>query len=81
MDVLGHSPRAICSPHETTGEEGDDEKASVDSLIDRTCETELVAEPVDVEEGSRQLMEQKNRAVEVNEWSLPTLSVSEYTRA
>jgi len=65
-DVVG----AVKAPHDAAAEKGAGQDGAVDGLVDGAGEVELVAEPVDVEEGRGELIEQEDWAVEVEEGSL-----------
>lgn len=65
------------APDQTTGEEGDEEGDAIVELHAGSGHVELVAEPVDIEEGGRELVEDEGRGVEVEEGSLLTVRVSD----
>lgn len=58
------------APDQAAAEEGDEEGDAVVQLDAGARHVELVAEPVDVEEGGRELVEDEGRGVEVEEGSL-----------
>lgn len=60
----------VDAPDETAAEEGAHEKRAVDGLIDATRQVQFVAEPVDVEERTAELVKQEDWGREVDEWTL-----------
>ena len=74
---------AVDAPDQAAAEECDDEEDAVDGLVDGAGEFELVAEPVDVEEGAAQLVEEEDGGGEVDEGALyPSASAcGKYTAA
>lgn len=65
------------APDKAAAKEGDEEGNAVVELQTGARHVELVAEPVDVEEGSRELVKNERRGVEVEEGSLFTGRVSD----
>ena len=70
VEVLRAFVGGVRAPADAAEEEGEREQGAVDGLVDGAGEVELVAEPVDVEEGGAELVEEEDGAVEVDEWSL-----------
>ena len=76
VEVLCALVGGVRAPADAAEEERESEQGAVDGLIDGTSEVKLIAEPVDVEEGRAELVEEEDGAVEVDEWTLLTLTVS-----
>lgn len=70
VDVIEDQVAAVVAPDNATAEEGCGQECAVDSLVDGTSEVELVAEPVDVQEWARKLVQKEDRCVVVEEWAL-----------
>lgn len=73
-DVAEDFNRLICTPEQAAGHECQEQEDAVDELEGRAGERELVAEPVDIQEGRRKLVKDKGRGVEVDEGSLDPVS-------
>ena len=58
------------APYETGEEEGGDEDDAVEPLVVCAGQVQLVEEPVDVEEGGRELVEDEDGAVVVDKGAL-----------
>ena len=69
-EVLVDAQRLVRTPEETATEEGDEQEDAVDELGERASHVEFVEEPVEVEEGRRELVEDKRGGVEVDERAL-----------
>lgn len=74
VDIVEDQVAAVIAPDNATAEEGRGEECAVDSLVDGACEVELVAEPVDVQERARKLVQKEHRGVVVEEWALCLVS-------
>jgi hypothetical protein len=70
VDIVEDQVAAVVAPDDAAAEEGRSEECAVDSLVDGTREVELVAEPVNVEERARKLVQKEHRGVVVEEWAL-----------
>lgn len=70
VDVLEDVDGGDVAPDDAAGEEGEGQEGAVDGLVDAAGELELVAEPVDVEKGRGELVEEEDWCVEVDEGSL-----------
>ena len=70
VDILGHLVGLVGSPDETAAEEGKNESKSVVELPLGAGQTELVKEPVDVEEDRRKLPKNEGGAVVVDKGTL-----------
>lgn len=60
----------VGSPDQTAGEEGEEEEHAVVPLDGRACEVEFVAEPMDVEEGGGEFVEEESGGVVIEEGAL-----------
>lgn len=60
----------VKTPDDPAAEESAGKECTVDGLVDGASEVELVAEPMDVEEGTAKLVKQEDRTVVVNKRSL-----------
>ena len=60
----------VDAPDDAAAEEGAGEEGAVDGLVDGSGETELVAEPVNIEEGTAEFVEEEYRGGEVDERAL-----------
>ena len=69
-DVLGDADGLIGAPEQATAEEAGEEKHAIVPLRSGAGHVQLIEEPVKVEEGRGELVENKRRAVEVDKWSL-----------
>lgn len=69
-DVLVDAHGLVRAPEEAAGEEGEEEQDAVVPLCARARHVQLVEEPVDVEEGGGELVEDEGRAVEIDKGSL-----------
>lgn len=69
-DVLGDADRLIRAPEQATAEEAREEKHAIVPLRSGAGHVQLIEEPVKVEEGRGELVEDKGRAVEVDKRSL-----------
>ena len=69
-DVAKDADGLVCAPEEAAGHECKEQEDTVDKLEGGAGERELVAEPVDVEEGRGELVEDERWCVEVHEGSL-----------
>jgi len=69
-DVLVHADGLVGAPDEAAGEEDEEEEEAVVELEAGAGEVELVEEPVDVEEGGGELVEDEGWGVEVDEGAL-----------
>jgi len=70
VDIVEDQVAAVVAPDNATAEEGRGEECAVDSLVDGAREVELVAEPVNVEERARKLVQKEHRGVVVEERAL-----------
>lgn len=70
-DVLVDADGLVGAPDETAAEEGDEQEDAVVELGARARHVDLVEEPVEVEEGRGQLVEDEGWTVVVDERSLP----------
>lgn len=70
VDILEDQDAAVVAPDETAAEESRGKESTIDSLVDRAGEVELVAEPVNVQEGAGKLVQEEHRCVVVEEWTL-----------
>ena len=75
-DVGEDTGGVVDAPEEAGGEEGGDEEDAVVELEGGAGEAELVEEPVDVEEGGGELVEDEGRGVEVEDRPLEGVGVS-----
>ena len=73
-DVAEDLDRLVGAPEEAAGHECQEQEDAVDELQCGAREGELVAEPVDVEEGRGELVEDKGWRVEVYEGALGYVS-------
>ncbi len=71
-DVLIDADGLVGAPDEAAGEEGDEQEDAVVELGARAGHVDLVEEPVEVEEGRGELVQDEGRAVVVDERSLMT---------
>ena len=69
-DVLIHPDTLVCTPQQPTAEERDEEYDAIIPLRLRARHLQLVEEPVHVEEGRGDLIEDERRAVEIDKRSL-----------
>lgn len=69
-DVLGDADALIGAPEEATAEEGGEEEETVVPLRAGASHVEFVEEPVEVEKGGGELVEDEGWAVEVYEGPL-----------
>ena len=74
VDIVEDQVAAVVAPDNATAEEGRSEECAIDSLVDGTRQVELVAEPVDVEERARKLVQKDHRGVVVEERALCLVS-------
>ena len=76
-DVLVDADGLVCSPEETAAEEGGKEEDAVVPLGAGAGHAEFVEEPVEIEEGGGELVEDECWAVEVHEGALfmPLLAI------
>ena len=72
-DVLVDADGLVGSPEETAAEEGDEEEDAVVPLGEGAGHAEFVEEPVEIEEGGGEFVEDERWAVEVYEGALFTL--------
>ena len=72
-DVSVDADGLVAAPYETAAEEGREEDEAVPPLLARAGHVELIEEPVEIQEGGGELVEDECRAVEVDEWSLCVL--------
>ena len=70
--VLVDPERLVGAPAKTAAEEGGEEEDAVDELALGAGKGEFVEEPVEVEEGRGELVEDEGRGVVVDEWALAT---------
>jgi hypothetical protein len=73
-DVAEDLDGLVGAPEEAAGHEGQEQEDAVDELQGGAGEGELVAEPVDVEEGGGELVEDEGWGVEVHEGALECVS-------
>ena len=69
-NILVDTDRLIGTPDETAAEEGEEQHHAVVPLQARAGHVQFVEEPVEVEEGGGELVEDEGWAVEVDEGSL-----------
>ena len=69
-DVLGDADGLVRAPQQATAEEAREEEDAVVPLGAGAGHVQLVEEPVEVEEGGRELVEDEGGAVEVDKGSL-----------
>ena len=69
-DVLGDADGLIGAPEQATAEEATEEKHAIIPLRTGAGHVQLIEEPVKVEKGRRELVEDKGRAVEVDKRTL-----------
>jgi hypothetical protein len=74
VDIAEDQVAAVVAPDNAAAEEGRSEECAVDSLVDGTGKVELVAEPVNVEERARKLVQKEDRGVVVEERALYLVS-------
>lgn len=74
-DVLINPNALVCAPKESAAEKAGQEEDTVVPLGSRSGHVQLIEEPVEIQEGRGELVEDKCWAVEVDKWSLPYLSV------
>nr|POE99357.1 hypothetical protein CFP56_52750 [Quercus suber] len=65
VDVVEDIEGAVQAPANATAEERGGQECAVDGLVDGAREVELVAEPMDVEKGRRELVEKEYWGIEV----------------
>ena len=70
VDIIEDQIAAVVAPDDATAEEGRSEECAVNSLVDRASQVELVAEPVDVQERARKLVQKEDRGIVVEERTL-----------
>ena len=75
-DVLGHADGLVGAPEEAAAEEAGEEEDAVVPLGAGAGHVELVEEPVEVEEGGGELVEDEGGAVEVDEWALDFMTMN-----
>lgn len=80
VNVRKNFDRLVGSVHQTTREEGKEEHQAVVQLSAGPGHAKLVKEPVDVEEGSRQLPENEDATVVVEKGSLVESDIREKGR-
>ena len=68
--VLVDADGLVGAPDEAAGEEGGEEDEPVIELDAGACQVELVAEPVDVEEGGGELVEDEGGGIEIDKGAL-----------
>ena len=73
--VLVYAERLVGAPQETAAEEGCKEEDPVVPLGAGAGHLKLVEEPVEVEEGGGELVEDECGAVEIDKWSLSCVSL------
>ena len=78
-DILEHHDGVVHAPYDARGKERAEQHHSVNELDLAARELELVAEPVDIEEGAAELKEDKHRRVPVHERALVGLAVTPKT--
>lgn len=69
-DVLVHADGLVGPPEETAAEEGEEEENAVVPLGEGAGHAEFVEEPVEIEEGGGEFVEDECWAVEVYEGAL-----------
>jgi len=69
-DVYENSYGLVGAPNKAAGEEGEEEHDAIVELDFGASKVELVAKPMNIEEGGGELVEDEGRAVEVQEGSL-----------
>lgn len=74
VDILEDQDTAVVAPDETAAKEGRSEESTVDGLVDRAGEIELIAEPVNVQERARKLVQEEYRRIVVEERTLRAIS-------
>lgn len=74
--VTSNHDGLVCAPHETAGEKGEDKHQAVVQLSPRPGHTQLVKEPMYIEEGRGQFPQDEIATVVVDERSLQPKSVS-----
>jgi hypothetical protein len=74
VDIVSHSTRLPGAPDQTATEEGTEKKNAVDKLSSTTGHSQLVEEPVEIEERRGELVENERWPVVVHEWSLCQVS-------
>ncbi len=75
-DVGVHADGLVAAPDEAAAEEGGEQQEAVVPLRAGAGHVQLVEEPVEVEEGGGELVEDEGGAVEVDEWSLDCILAS-----
>lgn len=70
VDIVEDQVAAVVAPDNATAEEGRSKECAVDGLVDGAGKVELVAEPVDIEERTRKLVQKEHRGVVVEERAL-----------
>jgi len=75
-DVAKNGDGGVGAPAQAAEEEGEGEAGAVDGLVDGAGEVEFVAEPVDVEEGRGELVQEEDGGVVVEEGSLSIPMIS-----
>lgn len=78
IDVVEHADTGEVSPNDPASEESPSQKGAVNCLVDAAGEIELVAEPVNIEEWRRELVEKEGGRVKVDEWSLESQMLDVY---
>ena len=69
-DVLVDADGLVGTPDEAAGEEGEEEEDAVVELGAGAGHVNFVEEPVEVEKGGGEFVEDESRPVEIDEWSL-----------
>jgi hypothetical protein len=69
-DILVDAQGLVGAPDEAAAEEGEEEQDAVVELGAGAGHVELVEEPVEIEEGGGELVEDEGAGVEVHEWTL-----------
>ncbi len=75
-DVGVHADGLVAAPDEAAAEEGGEQQEAVVPLRAGPGHVQLVEEPVEVEEGGGELVENESGAVEVDEGSLDCILAS-----
>jgi hypothetical protein len=76
QNVANHVEAKVRSICQSRAKESNEEEDAIYELDDSARHFQLVAEPMNVEERRRQLVQNERRGVVVDKWSLPTASVN-----
>ena len=77
-NILVYADGLVGAPDQTAGEEHEQKQDSIVELCLRSSHIQFVKEPVQVQEGSRELVQDESAAVEVDKRSLQARLLAEH---